>query len=103
MLVLTGATPAGLEEMVQALGDAEQQPRIQGDLALLSGGRIQAFTLGDSYTTGSLPPWLWPQLYLSSSPAALLGTLALAVILLAAPLYWTLRRRAVQRLRVRTQ
>ncbi|MDN3567544.1 cellulose biosynthesis cyclic di-GMP-binding regulatory protein BcsB, partial [Paeniroseomonas aquatica] len=103
VLVLTGATPAGLEEMVQALGDAEQQPRIQGDLALLSGGRIQAFTLGDSYTTGSLPPWLWPQLYLSSSPAALLGTLALAVILLAAPLYWTLRRRAVQRLRVRTQ
>jgi hypothetical protein len=102
VLVLTGASATGLEEMVLALRDPEQLPRVQGDLALLSGGRIQGYRLGSSYTTGRLPPWLWPQLYLSSSPAGLLGILALAIVLLAAPLYWVLRRRAVQRLRMRT-
>jgi cellulose synthase (UDP-forming) len=102
VLVLTGASPAGIEAMVLALRDPDQLPRIQGDLALLTGGRVNGYKLGSSYTTGELPPWLWPQFYLAANPLAVLALLAVAVVLLAAPLYWVLRRRAVQRLRMRT-
>ncbi|MBL6079947.1 UDP-forming cellulose synthase catalytic subunit [Belnapia sp. T18] len=102
VLALTGTTPGALEDMVAALQDPEQLPRVQGDLALLTAGKIQGYSLGRTYNTGVLPPWLWPQVYLSSSPAALLGLLALAMLLVAAPFYWVLRRRAIRRLRTRT-
>ncbi|MBL6454954.1 UDP-forming cellulose synthase catalytic subunit [Belnapia sp. T6] len=102
VLVVTGASPAGLEAMVAALRDPEQLPRIQGDLAILSGGRVQGYSLGHSYPVGTLPPWLWPQYYLSGSPSMLLLALAIAILLIASPLYWVLRRRAVHRLRMRT-
>ncbi len=102
VLALTGTTPAALEDMVAALQDPEQLPRVQGDLALLTAGKVQGYSLGRRYTHGVLPPWLWPQVYLSTSPAALLGLLAIAMLLLAAPVYWVLRRRAIRRLRMRT-
>jgi cellulose synthase (UDP-forming) len=88
--------------MLTALRDPEQLPRVQGDLALLSGGRVQAFRVGSTYTVGSLPPWMWPDYYLGNNPYALLLLLAGALVLLAAPLYWILRRRAARRLRERS-
>ncbi|WP_165943507.1 UDP-forming cellulose synthase catalytic subunit [Roseicella aquatilis] len=102
VVVLSGSTPAALEQMVQALRDPEQLPRVQGDLVLLSGGKVEGYALGHHYTLGSLPFWLWPQYYLGESPIGLLGLLALASLLLAAPLYWVMRKRAVRRLRERT-
>jgi cellulose synthase (UDP-forming) len=102
VLALTGTTPAALEDMVAALQDPEQLPRVEGDLVLLTAGKIQGYSLGRSYNHGVLPPWLWPQVYLSASPAGLLGLLALAILLVSAPFYWVLRRRAIRRLRMRT-
>jgi cellulose synthase (UDP-forming) len=102
VVVVTGTTAAGIEQMVQALRDPEQVPRIQGDVALLSGGRVAAYRLGSTYTVGVLPPWMWPQWYLGENPWALLGMVALALILVVGPLYWVLRRRAALRLRART-
>jgi cellulose synthase (UDP-forming) len=102
VVALTGSSPEGMEAMLTALRDPEQLPRVQGDLALLSGGRVQAFRVGSTYTVGSLPPWMWPDYYLGNNPYALLLLLAGALVLLAAPLYWILRRRAARRLRERS-
>jgi len=102
VLALTGSTPTGMEGMLAALRDPEQLPRIQGDMALLSGGRVEGYRLGSTYTVGTLPPWLWPQHYLADQPWLILLILAIACILVAAPVYWGLRKRAALRLRART-
>jgi cellulose synthase (UDP-forming) len=102
VVALTGSSPAGLESMVIALRDPEQVPRVQGDLAVLSGGRVSAFRVTSTYQVGALPPWLWPEFYLGNNPWFLLGILLVVLILVPAPLYWILRRRAAQRLRERS-
>ena len=102
VVALTGSTPAGMEGMLAALRDPEQLPRIQGDVALLSGGRVEGYRLGSTYNVGSIPPWLYPQQYLAAQPWAILLILIVAIILMVGPLYWVLRRRAALRLRART-
>ncbi len=102
LVMLTGTTAHGLEAMLAALGDHEQAARVQGDLAILSNGRITSFTLGQRYTVGSLPPWVWPQYFLQTRPDLLLLLLIGACAIVAIPAYWTLRRRAAIRLRTRT-
>ena len=101
VIALTGASPQGMEAMVGALRDPDQQPRIQGDVALLSGGRVEAFRISRDYAVGSLPIWLWPQLYLGHRPDLILALLVGAALLLAIPAYWAMRRRAATRLRAR--
>jgi cellulose synthase (UDP-forming) len=102
VVALTGSSPAGMEAMLTALRDPEQVPRVQGDTALLSGGRVQAFRVGSTYTTGTLPPWLWPEYFMKDNPYALLGILLVILLVVPAPIYWILRRRAAQRLRERS-
>ena len=102
VVALTGSSPAGLEAMVTALRDPEQVPRVQGDTAILSGGRIQAFRVGSTYTVGTLPPWLWPEYLMKDNPYLLLGVFLLVILLIPGPIYWALRRRAAQRLRERS-
>ncbi|MCI0752574.1 UDP-forming cellulose synthase catalytic subunit [Teichococcus vastitatis] len=103
VLALSGTTPQGMEAMLAALRDRDQQSRIQGDLALLSGGRVDAFKLGEIYTVGSLPLHLWPQYWFGKRPDMLLALAMLAALCVATPAYWLLRRRAALRLRTRTQ
>ncbi|MGX9963176.1 UDP-forming cellulose synthase catalytic subunit [Roseomonas sp. F4] len=102
VVALTGTTPQGLEQMLAALRDPEQAPRVQGDLAILSAGRISGFTLGNHYTVGTLPPYIWPQYFLQTRPDLLLLLLAISCAIIAIPAYWALRRRAAIRLRTRT-
>jgi cellulose synthase (UDP-forming) len=102
VLALTGTTPQALETMLGALRDQEQLPRIQGDVAIVSNGRVSSFALGRRYTVGYLPPHVWPQFFLQTRPDLLLLLLAGAAAIIAIPTYWTLRRRAAIRLRTRT-
>jgi cellulose synthase (UDP-forming) len=102
IVALTGTTPQGLEMMLTALRDPEQAPRVQGDLAILTGGRVNAFNLGNRYTVGTLPPHVWPQYFLQTRPDLLLLLLVVACAIVAIPTYWALRRRAAIRLRTRT-
>ncbi|WP_431271077.1 cellulose biosynthesis cyclic di-GMP-binding regulatory protein BcsB [Dankookia sp. P2] len=102
VVALSGSTPAAMEAMVQALRDPEQLPRVQGDVVLLSGGKVQGYALGNRYTVGWLPFWLWPQYLLGDSPLGLLVLLGIAPLLMGGPIYWLLRRRAARRLRERT-
>jgi cellulose synthase (UDP-forming) len=102
VVALTGTTPQGLDMMLAALRDPEQVPRVQGDVAILSSGRVTSFTLGQRYTVGSLPPHVWPQYFLQTRPDLLLLLLVGAAAIVAVPAYWALRRRAAIRLRTRT-
>ena len=102
VVALTGTTAAGMDAMLAALRDPEQSPRVQGDLAVVTSGRVQAFTLGNRYTVGSLPPHVWPQFFLQTRPDLLLLLLVIACAVVAVPAYWALRRRAAMRLRTRT-
>lgn len=40
VVALTGSSPAGMEAMATALRDPEQVPRVQGDTAILTAGRV---------------------------------------------------------------
>ncbi|WP_458096940.1 UDP-forming cellulose synthase catalytic subunit [Roseomonas sp. WA12] len=101
VIALTGSSPQGMEAMVGALRDPDQQPRIQGDVAYLTNGRVDSFKVSRNYGVGSLPITLLPQRYLTTRPDLMLGLLVIAALVVAIPLYWTLRRRAIRRLRIR--
>ncbi|HWL80901.1 MAG TPA: UDP-forming cellulose synthase catalytic subunit [Roseomonas sp.] len=103
VVALTGTNPQGMEAMVNALGDTKQLSQVQGDLVLVSGGRLSAFKINPNYTLGNLPLHLWPQYWLGKRPDLLLLLAAIAAICIAVPTYWALRRRAALRLRTRTQ
>ncbi|MCK8784319.1 UDP-forming cellulose synthase catalytic subunit [Roseomonas sp. NAR14] len=102
VLALTGATPQAVEQMLAVLRDPNQLSRIQGDLAILSGGQVSSFRVGGTYAVGSLPFWLWPQYWLGGRPELLLASAMLAAMLISIPIYWAMRRRAARRLRART-
>jgi cellulose synthase (UDP-forming) len=102
VIALTGATPAALAQMAAALRDPALQPLIQGDTALLAQGRVQSFRTQAPYGVGDPPWWLWPQLWAGPHWERALLFLLAAGALLALPIYWILRRRAVSRLRSRT-
>jgi len=102
VVVVSGATPAAMAAMVEALRDPGLQPRIQGDISILSGGRMQSFRTNASYGVGDLPPWLMAQVWLGNQPYRLLIVMLAASFLIGLPLYWILRRRVANRLRART-
>ncbi|MFN6953551.1 MAG: UDP-forming cellulose synthase catalytic subunit [Acetobacteraceae bacterium] len=98
VVMLTAPTLAGLTALGEALADPAQAPRVQGDLAVLSAGRIESFRVGPLFERGTLPFWLWPRYYLGDRPLALLGLMLAAALLLSWPLYRVLRARAERRL-----
>ena len=91
-------TPPGLNALVAALHSGQLSPGIQGDFSLLAGGRISAYRVGPTYTTGSLPFWVWPEYALRGAPFGMAGLLVAASLMIGMVSYWRLRRRAAARL-----
>jgi cellulose synthase (UDP-forming) len=102
VVAITGATPTAVAQMVAALRDPALQPLIQGDTVILAQGRVQSFRTQAPYHVGDPPWWLWPQLWVGERWERALLFLLAGAAMLALPLYWVLRRRAVSRLRSRT-
>jgi cellulose synthase (UDP-forming) len=96
--VLASAPPA-LEGAVASLRDSVQAPLIQGDLALLSAGKVSSFRVTTPYTVGSLPFWMWPSWYLRDQPYGAIVVMLVGCALFGAALYWIMQRRADRRLR----
>jgi cellulose synthase (UDP-forming) len=90
-------TPQGLTALVDSLRDSTLAPAIQGDFALLAGGRFTSYQVQRTYNVGSLPFWLWPEWLLRDRPIAMILVLALACAMLSTGLYWGLRRAAAAR------
>lgn len=99
VVIVSGATPGGVEAMAAAMRNPALVGRIQGDLALLHDNLVESFQAGDTYTVGSLPFWLWPQYFLAGRWELLLLTALGAALVLAPPIHWALRRRTARRLR----
>jgi cellulose synthase (UDP-forming) len=91
-------TPQGLTGLVDSLRDTTLAPAIQGDFALLAGGRFTSYQVQRSYTVGSLPIWLWPEWLLRDRPLSMIGVLVLACLMVSTALYAGLRRAAAARL-----
>ncbi len=102
VVAVTGATPAAVAEAVTALLDPARTAQIQGDLTVVSAGRIAAFRTGQTYGTGDLPWWLWPQAWVEGRFERIAGLMVLAAVLLGVSWFWILRRKAAIRLRART-
>jgi cellulose synthase (UDP-forming) len=103
VVAILASSPQALDGVVASLRDTAQAPLIQGDLALLSGGRVASFRVSTPYTVGVLPYWMWPTWYLGDEP---FGALAIALggsILLGFALYGAMKRRANRRLRAAGQ
>ncbi|MCS6932559.1 MAG: cellulose biosynthesis cyclic di-GMP-binding regulatory protein BcsB, partial [Acetobacteraceae bacterium] len=98
VVLLTAPTAAGLTAMAEALADPARSPGVQGDITVLSGGRLQSFRAGPMFERGTLPFWLWPRYYLGDQPLALVAMMLGAALLLSWPLYRLLRNRAARRL-----
>ncbi|MBV9654407.1 MAG: UDP-forming cellulose synthase catalytic subunit [Acetobacteraceae bacterium] len=96
-------TPQGLLGLIGSLRDTALSPSIQGDFALLAGGRISSYRVQRTYTVGSLPFWLWPEWLLRDSPLSMIGMVVLACAMISVGLYWSLRRAAAARLQRRSR
>ncbi len=102
IVAITGVTPAAISQVVAALRDPDLAPRIQGDMAVLAGGRMASFRTAPAYSVGELPWWLHPQLWLAERPERMLLLMFSVGALVGVPFFWILRRRAISRLRART-
>ncbi|MBX9752314.1 MAG: UDP-forming cellulose synthase catalytic subunit [Roseococcus sp.] len=102
VVAITGVTPAAITQMVAALTDPALAPRIQGDFTLLAGGRLESFRTATPYSVGSLPWWLWPQVWLAERAERMLLLMLGSAALIGLSFFWILRRRALSRLRART-
>jgi cellulose synthase (UDP-forming) len=97
LVAFLAMTPQGLTALVDSLRDSTLSPFIQGDFALLSGGRFSSYQTQPTYTVGYLPFWLWPEWLLRDRPLAMIAVLVLACFMLSYALYWSLRRAAAAR------
>lgn len=96
---LIGGSPDAVEALVTTLRDPDQAPLIQGDLALLSGGRFSSYRVAEPFTAGSLPFWLYPSWLLRDQPLAIVFVMVIGCVLVAIFYYFALRRRAARRSR----
>lgn len=101
VILLAGDDATARARLLEQLLDPRRVARVQGDLLMLRGERLESFRLGERYHSGSLPAWrrLWFHL---QDRVLLLGGLALLAVLAAALLAQSaLRRRAERRLALR--
>ena len=97
IVALLGGTPAAIGDLVTALRDPDQVPLVRGDLALLTGGRFSSYRVGSEYTSGTLPPWLYPAWLLRDQPLAIVGIMIVGSMLVGVFYFFALRRHAARR------
>jgi cellulose synthase (UDP-forming) len=99
VVALLGGSADAVESLVISMRDPDQAPLIQGDMSLLSGGRFTSYRVGNQYTSGRLPFWLYPSWILRDQPLGIVGVMVIGSILVAVFYFFALRRRAALRTR----
>jgi cellulose synthase (UDP-forming) len=99
VVAILAASPQGLERVVSTFRDTVQAPLIQGDNAILSGDHVTSYRVGDAYTVGTLPFWIWPSWALRDQPYGSVAVMLAGCLLVGFALYWALRRRGNARIK----
>ena len=97
LVAVLASAPQALDGVITAMRDSERAPLIQGDLAILSGGQVTSYRVGETYSSGRLPFWLYPSYLLRDQPLGILAIMILGALLLAFVFFWILNRRAASR------
>ncbi|MFM2066435.1 MAG: hypothetical protein RLZZ584_1344 [Pseudomonadota bacterium] len=98
VVVLQATDESSLAEVRQLLLDPAKLARVQGDLVLVRAGQVDAFRVGSTYEVGSLAWWRWVWFQLHQRPLLLVALAGLFGLLVALPVYRSLRLRAQRRL-----
>jgi cellulose synthase (UDP-forming) len=98
VVAILAAAPQGLERVVSTFRDTVQAPLIQGDNAILSGDHVTSYRVGDTYTVGTLPFWIYPSWALRDQPYGSVVVMLIGCVLVGFALYWAMRRRAGARM-----
>jgi hypothetical protein len=101
VVALLAGTPQGLDGILSAFRDPTQNPLIQGDFSIVSGGQVSSYRIGPTYTVGWIPIWIWPSYLLHDQPITIVLVMIVGCIILTLALHTTLRRRAMTRLKSR--
>jgi cellulose synthase (UDP-forming) len=98
MVAILAASPQALEGAVAALRENDQAALIQGDLAVLTSGRVTSYRAAPTYTVGLLPFWLYPSFLLRDQPYAIVLLMLGGCVILGLALYWAMSRKAAVRM-----
>ncbi len=82
VVALLGGSAEAVNALVTTLRDPDQSPMVQGDLALLAGGRFSSYRVGNEYTFGRVPFWLAPFYYLQGGPFGVFWTIVILLLIL---------------------
>ncbi len=99
VVAILAASPQGLERVITTFRDSKAAPLIQGDSAILSGDHVTSYRVGDTYTVGTLPFWIWPSWALRDQPYGSVVVMLAGCMLVGFALYWAMRRRAAIRIK----
>jgi cellulose synthase (UDP-forming) len=101
VVALLAGTPQGLDGILSAFRDTAENPLIQGDFSIVSGGQVSSWRIGPTYTVGWIPFWIWPSYLLRDQPFTIVLVMIVGCIILTFALHATLQRRARNRLKAR--
>ncbi|WP_374618402.1 cellulose biosynthesis cyclic di-GMP-binding regulatory protein BcsB [Pandoraea sp.] len=98
VVAISASSDDALRSVVDAIDDTTRRTAIHGDLAVVSGDRVNSFRLGQTYFVGDVSWWTRIRYHLSSHPI-LVGLVALlAAFAIALKCFGWLQRRAARRL-----
>ena len=98
VVALVAGSGDTLESAVATIRDSEQSAFVQGDLSILTTGKVTSYRVADIYTVGHLPFWLYPSYVLRDQAYAVVMIMLFGSLLCGTALFWLMRRRGYSRL-----
>jgi hypothetical protein len=98
VVVLQATDDTTLAHVRDLLLDPAKLAQVQGDLVVVRGEQVNAYRVGSTYELGSLAWWRWVWFQLHQRPLLLVALAGLFGLLVALPVYRSLRLRAQRRL-----
>jgi len=98
VISLSATDPAAMAAVFDALDRSDLAARVQGDVALINGVRVDSFRVGGTYTLGHLPFWTRLWLAFSDQPFLLAAASILIGLLIAMLMFFGLNYLAKRRL-----